>query len=430
MIGRALGVLAVGTFAFGSLTWPGRAGAAGEGTLADWRMDEPEGARLMSDGSGNGLDGIIGTGVRTGRVDGETIYYQWPFRPPNQPPADPERLIQVQDPRLNPGVDDYAITLRFRTTHSFGNILQKGQAGSPTGYFKLEIANGNLRCLFRGLDPDGALVRRSVTSGDTLLNDGAWHVARCARSGVWLTLTVDGQILDRRLGPLLSVANDVPFVIGGKLNCDQVRITCDYFSGDVDFVAIAKGSGDASPPAGDLIFADDFDAGFSRWSSMIGMTIDEASGSPLAPSARASVADARAFALAPLPRATSEVCASVDVLGPDLTAVTLFRLRAVDGSPIVRVRVDTGGFLRVRSDVSGLLSPRSVVLGSGWHTVRLCGTIGASGTWTLTRDGVAVLEGWTADTGTEPAGVLQIGEAARATWTANLDHVIVEDMGV
>ena len=28
--------------------------------------------------------------------------------------------------------------------------------------------------------------------------------------------------------------------IGGKINCDQIAITCDYFSGQIDFIKITK----------------------------------------------------------------------------------------------------------------------------------------------------------------------------------------------
>lgn len=391
-------------------------------------MDEAPGTRVMSDSSGNGIDGAIGSGILTGGVEGSTVYYRWPYRPPNQPPADPERLIQVADARLNPGLDDYAITLRFRTTHSFGNIIQKGQAGSPTGYFKLEIPNGNLRCLFRGLDANGELVRVSVVSGSTALNDGLWHTARCERSGTTMSLMVDGAVLDRRFIPLISVSNSRPLTIGGKLNCDQIAITCDYFSGDIDEVRIEVGGGDP-PPRGAVIFEDGFDEGFAGWSRVTRMTIDDTRGSPTPPSARLAVVEAAAWAEALLPATTSAPCVSVDVAVADPGAVTLFRLRTEGGGPIVRVRLDSRGFLRVRNDVSGASSPRAALLGSGWHTIQLCGSIGPSGTWRLTRDTVVVLNGWVTDTGIMPAGRLQIGDNTQETWTANFDRVLVEHLG-
>jgi hypothetical protein len=99
---------------------------------------------------------------------------------PNQPPADRQRLVTVIDDRLNPRRHAFAVTVRFRTTRSFGNVIQKGQAGSPGGYFKWEIPKGRLTCLFRGV-VDGTKVGRAVNSGARRLNDGAWHAVTCKR---------------------------------------------------------------------------------------------------------------------------------------------------------------------------------------------------------------------------------------------------------
>ena len=71
---------------------------------------------------------------------------------PTAPPPKPERLVQVNDSRLNPGNRDYAVTVRFRTTRSYGNMIQKGQSQTPGGYFKWEIPSGILMCLFRSRD--------------------------------------------------------------------------------------------------------------------------------------------------------------------------------------------------------------------------------------------------------------------------------------
>ncbi|GBC87332.1 hypothetical protein HRbin12_01335 [bacterium HR12] len=243
-----------------------------------------------------------------------------------------------------------------------------------------------------------------------------------------MSLTVDDVVLDRRAVAPLSVSNRQPLTIGGKLKCDQVTITCDYFSGDIDAVRIEVGS--AQPrPTGAVVFEDGFDDGFTRWARVTGMTIDDTLGSPAPPSARLSVVEAVAWAEAFLPATTDSPCVSVDVSVTDASAAVLFRLRTESGEPIVRVRLDDGGFLRVRSDVSGASSPRAALLGSGWHRIALCGSIGPAGSWALYRDGVSVLAGWVADTGTLPAGRVWIGDKALRTWTANFDRVIVEDLG-
>jgi hypothetical protein len=70
------------------------------------------------------------------------------------------------------------------------------------------------------------------------VNDGAWHTVRCERTGSSVVMTVDGVVTGRNRNPTGSIANTRPLAIGGKLNCDQVNTTCDYFVGDLDYVKI------------------------------------------------------------------------------------------------------------------------------------------------------------------------------------------------
>ena len=53
-------------------------------------------------------------------------------------------------------------------------------------------------------------------------------------------MTIDGVRTRRGLGPTGSITSNLPLTIGGKSNCDQVTITCDYFAGDIDYVKIEK----------------------------------------------------------------------------------------------------------------------------------------------------------------------------------------------
>lgn len=231
-------VMAAGVLAIGAAT---PAGAAATTVLADWQMDESAGAQTMVDGSGNGIDGAIGSAVITGVVVDGATGYRWPFTKPNEPPAKPERLVQVSDGPLNPGTGDFAVTVRFRLTNSFGNIIQKGQSGAKGGYFKWEIPNGRLTCLFKGVGGGGGFLVRTVNSGSTRLNDGAWHTVRCERTSGGVTMTIDGTITRTTNGWSGNISNNVPLTIGGKLNCNQTTITCDYFTGNIDFVRIDTG---------------------------------------------------------------------------------------------------------------------------------------------------------------------------------------------
>lgn len=129
------------------------ASGAATTTVTSWTMTEPTGATVMTDASGNGLNGSIGSAVKTGTsvagAAGGTAY-RWAFTKPNAAPTKPERLVKVPDsPLLDPGARDYAVTIRYRTTQAFGNLLQKGQSGTAGGYWKFQAPKGVLGCLFR-----------------------------------------------------------------------------------------------------------------------------------------------------------------------------------------------------------------------------------------------------------------------------------------
>ena len=66
-------------------------------------------------------------------------------------------------------------------------------------------------------------------------------------------------------------------------------------------------------------------------------------------------------------------------------------------------------------------------LGTGWHNVELCGTVGTNTTWDLFRDGVEIVTDWVANTGTTAVGRIQIGDTAAKTFTANFDHVVLDE---
>src|SRR5829696_8062918 len=200
-------------------------------------MNEAAGARTMVDSSGNGLNGTIGTHVQTGvALSGGGTGYRFPYVKPNTPPADPEHLVTVpNNSRLNPGTGNFAVEFRMRTTHSFGNVIQKGQAGSKGGYWKFQQPSGKISCLFRG-----SLGSSTASSGTVRVNDGAWHTVRCERTTSSVVMRVDGVVTVRNFNATGTIANTKRLSIAGKLNCDQISTTCDYFAGDIDYVKIQR----------------------------------------------------------------------------------------------------------------------------------------------------------------------------------------------
>ena len=208
---------------------------------ADYEMNEPAGSTVMTDSSGNGLNGAIvaSAQIATGWVNYDgAIGYHWVRRPPNEPPASPERVIQVPDNiNLEPGASTvtFTIELRFRTSNKFGNIAQKGQARTRGGQWKIQNPQGRPSCLFKGS------AGRVSTRVPTALNDNLWHVLTCVRTPTRVTALVDGVEVNFQNGSTGTIDNAIPMTVGGKINCDQIQVTCDYFSGDIDYIRLYKG---------------------------------------------------------------------------------------------------------------------------------------------------------------------------------------------
>jgi hypothetical protein len=53
-----------------------------------------------------------------------------------------------------------------------------------------------------------------------------------------VTMVIDGVVTGRNRNATGNISNTRPVTIAGKGNCDQVEVTCDYFSGDIDHVRI------------------------------------------------------------------------------------------------------------------------------------------------------------------------------------------------
>ncbi|MGE0141486.1 MAG: hypothetical protein AB7R77_27120 [Ilumatobacteraceae bacterium] len=174
------------------------------------------------------------------------------------------------------------------------------------------------------------------------------------------------------------------------------------------------------------ITSDDFTSGnLASWVNVTRVTIDNTSGSPAAPSVRATASAQSAYAALNLAAPVNQVCFSTNVNVASGTDFDLFRLRTATNGAIVKAFL-AGGRLGIRSDFGSTSTTSGTQLGTGWHNVELCGTVGASSTWTLYRDGAVVINNWGANTGTVGVGRVQIGDTAAKTFTANYDHVVVD----
>lgn len=62
---------------------------------------------------------------------------------------------------------------------------------------------------------------------------------RCIKDANFVTMYVDGVYVNRKDATVVGdVSNNNDMSIGGKINCDQAAITCDYFSGHIDYVKL------------------------------------------------------------------------------------------------------------------------------------------------------------------------------------------------
>jgi hypothetical protein len=203
----------------------GAASAVATTTVGLWNFNERSGPAI--DSAGSQQNGTVGSLVqRTGSVyrysTGTTL-----------PAAN--RLVIVGDSSvLDPGTSDYAVTVRFKTARAASNIVQKGQATTPGGYWKVEIHNGLATCLFKGSSG-----QRSVLS-TSRVNNGVFHTVRCDRTSNSVSITVDGAKQRTITGPTGSISNSLEMAIGGKSRCNQTTVGCDFFAGDIDYVRIQK----------------------------------------------------------------------------------------------------------------------------------------------------------------------------------------------
>jgi len=204
-------------------------------TVARWEMNEGAGyGGTMTDSSGHGVTGAIGSKVQRGAVISGKTGYRFPSDGSDQ--AGQDRLVTVADrAALDPGTGAFSVTVGFRTGVSYENILQKGQSNTTGGFYKIDVTKGIVYCLFKG-----AGGQRSIGSGRTL-NDSTFHTVTCKRDATGVSITVDGGTPRRINGPTGNISNGDALTIGGKKYCNQTTVGCDYFIGYLDRVLISAG---------------------------------------------------------------------------------------------------------------------------------------------------------------------------------------------
>lgn len=208
------------------------AASAYSATVAAWKMNERAGARTMHDSSGSNLSGTIGSAVVTGVVTNGAKGYRWLGK--NKDGYHPERLVRVNSSRLNPGTNDFVVTIRLFTGAGDQNIIQKGQSTTTGGYWKIDMVEGHVICLFKGSRG------RSAVRSTQKVSNNSWHTVRCARRGTRVSITIDGGTPRSNVGATGRIANSKVLAIGGKASCNGGSIQCDYYIGRIDYAFVRK----------------------------------------------------------------------------------------------------------------------------------------------------------------------------------------------
>jgi PKD repeat protein len=243
-VGACLGVVVLAAVPAGARAATGGAApaaAAATATVeADWEMNEAPGSRVMLDATGR-HDGAISADATAAGLALTGSSYQWSLRCPDCPPAALPRVVQVPDSSAldipDPAVT-WSVEFRFKTNKGYGNIMQKGQALDAGGQIKVEDPNGFTQCVFIGANRTYVAVPSPIR-----LNDDQWHDFKCVHTATQVQTWVDGAEVAFKNVVTGPIDNAKPFVIGGKTACDQVKVTCDYYTGLVDWVKITRGDG-------------------------------------------------------------------------------------------------------------------------------------------------------------------------------------------
>jgi hypothetical protein len=113
----------------------------------------------------------------------------------------------------------------------------------------------------------------------------------------------------------------------------------------------------------------------------------------------------------------------VDVTSLDPAQTTLVRLQSSAGA-VASLYVDATGVLCVRSDYSAAATSTARALGSGWHQVQLCATVGSKGSVQAWLDCAAVAS-VTANNGPTSISTVSFGDpAAVRALVLNVDDVV------
>jgi hypothetical protein len=211
--------------------------------VASWQMNEASGSTVLVDSGPNHMNGTIGTSITLNGA-----YQSFPtIKRGDFGTVDPQHVDTIYGDALNPGTADFIVTMRVKIakpSDAFGNIMQKGQTGTPGGFWKVELdgpTRGLVFCGFRSI-VNGVTTNGGIRSPINIA-DNQWHVVSCERGPGFVRTTVDGQATTQINHTTGAIVNNQPLSIGGKHTCSAThQHDCDYLIGQLDYVTISTQS--------------------------------------------------------------------------------------------------------------------------------------------------------------------------------------------
>jgi glucose/arabinose dehydrogenase len=179
------------------------------------------------------------------------------------------------------------------------------------------------------------------------------------------------------------------------------------------------------------LFRDGFESGgTSRWTFATGLTVQQQDVYAGRYAARATSTGAATYAYAQLPTSQPEVFDRFrfKVVSQGANNVTLAKIRAADGAPIVALYRSAGGALCLRNEIAGTSACAASPSVGAWHSVQIHARTGTNGLTEVWLDGTALTAlSRTQSLGSAPVDRVQIGNnQASRTYDMAFDDVVVD----
>jgi hypothetical protein len=191
--------------------------------VAVWRMDHIRSGH-MPDLSGKGNVGYVHHVALVPGFRGHAYSFN----------GETSHVVVPSASSLNPARATFKVRVRVKfgtppEKHHDYDLLRKGMAGTPNGFYKLEVTHrGRARCVMGGF-----LQTATLAKGPDLA-DGRWHTLKCLKTSRLVRLKIDGNAYECR-AEVGHIWNGAALTLGFR------KGGSDYYKGFMDDVRIGRG---------------------------------------------------------------------------------------------------------------------------------------------------------------------------------------------